>query len=172
MAKLNQRQWDKIEKRLLAGEKITVIARDNGISHQAIRKRLGSLVTEIKQVANQIVETETALRKLPDVAQVTARNLADDLMAISMHAASGSKYGAMTFHRLTGIANQHAQTLDDNDPSPETLTLIGALTKVGNDAVAPALNLLAANKDRIKEADDLADAEGKLIQKIELVALE
>jgi hypothetical protein len=162
MAKLSQRQWDKIQARLLAGEKITAIARDYGISHQAIRKKFGSLVTDIKSVANQIVETETALRKLPEVAQVTARNLADDLMAISMHVASGAKYG---------VANQHAQLLDDVNPDPKAVLNIARLTKTGNEAVAPALNLLNANKDRIKEADDQAEAEAALIQTIELVPL-
>lgn len=154
MAKLTSKQWDKIQQRLLAGEKITAIARDYKISHQAIRKKFGSLVTEIKSVANQLVEAETALKKLPEVAQVTARNLADDLMAISMHTASGAKYGAMTFHRLSGIANQKAQMLDDADPDEDELLRIARLTKVGNDAVAPALNLLAANKDRINKQDE------------------
>ena len=138
----------------MAGEKAFHIAKDYPISRQAIDKRFGNLTKEIKAVANQIVDVEENLRKLPDVAQVAARNLADDLKLISAHVASGAKYGSMTFHRLAGIANQHAQQLDDVNPDPEALINIARLTKVANDAAAPALNLLAANKDRIKNLDD------------------
>ena len=75
-------------------------------------------------------------------------------MSISTHLASGAKYGAMTFHRLAGIANQHAQTLDDSAPDMAALATIGALTKIGNENAAPGLNLLNANKDAVKVIAD------------------
>ena len=151
MARLTERQWEYIRRRLLTGEKIPALAKEFGITRQAITKKLGSLVTNIKAVAIQIVETEQNLRKLPESCQVSAVNLASELMSISNHLASGAKYGAMTFHRLAGIANQHAETLDDSNPSMETLVNIGALTKVGNESAATGLNLLNANKETIKK---------------------
>lgn len=170
--KLSKKEWDEIEYRLLSGETPHAIAKDYPVTRQAIKKRFGSQVTEIKNVANQLAEAEMAVKRLPMVAQVTARNLADDLMAISMHVASGAKYGAMTFHRLAGIANQHAQNLDDNDPDPESVMSIARLTKTGNEAVMPALNLLSANRSTIERMHGEADAAEKVIHHIELVSLQ
>lgn len=154
MAKLTEKQWAEIQKRLLGGETSFAISKDYPVSRQAIDKKLGCATKSIKAVANQIVDVQKNLKKLPEVAQVAACNLADDLMAISMHLGSGAKYGSMTFHRLAGIANQHAQKLDDADPDPDTMMKIAQLTEIGNKSAMPALNMLAANKDRIGQGPE------------------
>lgn len=154
MAKLTKAQWDDVKKRLLAGESANSIAKRYNVSRQAILKKAKPEVVDIQTVANQIATAKINLKKLPEVAQVTACNLADDLVAISMHVGSGAKYGAMTFSRLSGIASQKAQMLDDADPDWDELLRIARLTKIGNEAAAPALSLLAANKDRINKDDD------------------
>lgn len=154
MAKLTKRQWARLKSRLDAGEKASTLAREYGITRQSISGKFSEQKKVVLDVANQIVasqnDIEAALQKLPPDLQVKAWDLASDLMAISKHISIGSKYGAMTFHKLAGIANLKAQELDDNDPDHEQVALIAALTKVGNEAAAPALNLLNANKDQIK----------------------
>lgn len=154
MARLSAKQWEALRKKLVAGESTSALSREYGVSRTAINNKFGLQKKQVNGVANQIVEATVNLSKLPNDLQVKAVNLAAELIDISKHVASGSRFGAMTFHRLAGIANQHAQLLDDVNPDPEALVDIARLTKVANDAVAPALNLLAANKDKLNKQGD------------------
>jgi len=155
-SKLTDAQWEKIGKRLLAGESPSALAREFGVSKSTISGRFSERVQNVKDVANQIVATENALSKLNISEQIAARSLADDLKAISEHLAGAARFGAATAHRLSGIAHNKAAEIDDakpmDDASRTALGNIAVLTKMANDASEIGLNLLKANKDTI---DDL-----------------
>lgn len=172
-SKLTEKQWAEIERRLLAGDKPASLAKEFGIDRAAITRRFSQQVRNVKEVANQIVSTDMALRALPVAQQLAAINLADELKAISTHMAGAAKYGAMTAHRLSGIANAQVDLIDDAEPlkSIETLKGIAALTKTANEASDIALNLLNANKKHVerlnepteeKAAKSLSDFYGEL----------
>lgn len=151
---LTKEQWDDIEKRLLLGEAGCALAKEYGVTYNAIKKRFGAQTKQIKAVANQILETERNFRALPISSQISAVNLADLLRSISSHLGHAANYGAMTAHRLAGIANAQVERIDDNDPlrdeqSMETLRGISALTRLSNDSAEIGLNLLKANKEAI-----------------------
>lgn len=180
-SKLTDKQWSEIEKRVVAGEKVRPIAREYGVSEGAIRARVTTQAKEIKDVAHQIVETEKRFASLPVSAQISARNLAQDLLAISDHLASAAKYGAMTAHRLSGIANSQAELIDDANPmgSIETLKGIAALTKTANEASDIALNLINANKKQVERLNEqpeenaamsLSDFYGEIAPKLKSIA--
>ena len=171
MANLTEKQWKKVKDRLDAGESANAIAKDLNIHRSTITRRFSQHNATVRTLANQIVETEVAFRSATRAQQIDAVEMADTLLSVTQHVGHGARYGAMTFHRLAGIANQKAQRLDDDDPSEEELLTIARLTKVGNDAAAPALNLMAANKDRMKQAEDQKEAESALIHEIELIPL-
>jgi hypothetical protein len=79
----------------------------------------------------------------------------------------------MTAHRLAGIANQQVQMIDDSKPLEdiESLKGIAILTDLSNKAAQTGLNLLAANKERIKQLDDEArDRQGETIEGDNLIA--
>lgn len=175
-SKLNPKQWDAIEKRLLAGEKCRVLAREFNVPESTIRTRLSAQTAQIKAVANQVIEAEHAFNALPAAAQITAQSLINELREISMHIAGAARYGAMTAHRLNGIAHQQLDRLDDANPlsdeSIAALKSIGVYTEVANKASATALNLLAANKEAIKDQNarqplpggDLNESRRKLLK--------
>lgn len=150
---LTEKQWAEIEKRLLDGEAGRALAKEFGISESAIRKRLSAQVGKIKDVANQIVATESAFKSLPIGAQIRARTLADRLISISEHLAGAAEYGAATAHRLSGIAHNKVAEIDDaaplNEESLESLKGIAVLTKMANASSEIGINLLRANKDAI-----------------------
>jgi hypothetical protein len=152
---LTEKQWNEIGKRLVDGEAGRVLAREFGISEAAIRKRFGSQVKQIKDVANQLVATEAAFKALPISAQISARTLADKLIAISDHLAGAAEYGAATAHRLSGIAHGKIAMIDDaaplNEESLESLKGIAVLTKMANESSEIAINLLRANKEKVDE---------------------
>lgn len=154
-SKLTDAQWEKIGKRLLAGESASSLAREYGVSKAAISQRFSERSKTIKDVANQIVATESALSKLNVSEQLAARSLADDLKAISEHLAGAARYGAATAHRLSGIAHSKVNEIDDTAPlgddSLESLKGIAALTRIANAASEIPLNLLKANKDIIDD---------------------
>jgi hypothetical protein len=154
-SKLTERQWEDIGKRLLAGEKGRALAKEYGVAESTIRERFSALHGKVKTVANQMVATEQALRELPISAQIAAHNLADELRAISIHLAGAGKYGAATAHRLSGIAHAKVQEIDDAAPldekSREALRDVAVLTEMANKSSHIPLNLLAANKDIVKD---------------------
>ncbi|AMK78902.1 hypothetical protein JT25_020845 [Methylomonas denitrificans] len=140
----------------MAGEKVRPLSREFGIAESAVRKKIGAQVNKIKHVANQLVEAEENFRSLPISAQISARTLANDLMAISANLASGAKLGSMTFNELSIIANRKAIKLDKDRPNEEDLATIAKLTRVGNDSATVAINLLNANKaaiERVAESE-------------------
>lgn len=154
-SKLSERQWEQLEKRLLAGEQASKLAKEFGVSPATISLRFSKSTKTVKTVANQLVEADAALRALPISQQLMVVSLADDLRAMSTHLAGAGKYGAATAHRLSGIAHAKVQEIDDATPldgeSIESLKGVAVLTKLANDASTIALNLLAANKDAVKE---------------------
>lgn len=154
-SKLTEKQWAEIQQRLLKGEKAADLAREFKVSKTRISERFSERTGTIRNVAEQLVSAEGALRALPVSEQVQALNLADELRAISMHLAGAAKFGAATAHRLNGIAHAKVQEIDDAAPlsaeSLESLKGIAVLTKIANDSATIGLNLLAANKEAIKE---------------------
>jgi hypothetical protein len=154
-SKLTDAQWDTIKKRLAAGEKAADLSREFKVSKTAISHRVSKRIETIKTVANQLVSAEEALRSLPLSEQLLTISLADDLRAISTHLAGAGKYGAATAHRLAGIANAKVQEIDDAAPldekSMEALKGVAVLTKLANEASTIGVNLLAANKEVIKD---------------------
>lgn len=160
MAKLTRKDWEKIEARLLSGENRSKIARDFRITEGAIRSKLSTKLKQAKTVANQVVAAEVAFNSLPIATKITTQSIIDELRAVSTHLAGAAKYGAMTAHRLSGIANQQIDKIDDVDPmgdkSMEALKGIAALTEVANKAAQTGINLLNANKDLIAEQNEQA----------------
>jgi hypothetical protein len=159
-SKLTDRQWQQIGERLLKGDKARAIAREFGVAESTIRERFSDEHRKVKDVANQLVTAETALKALPISAQISALNLAEELKAISTHLAGAAKYGAATAHRLSGIAHAKVQLIDDaaplNEESLESLKGVAVLTNMANAASTIPMNLLAANKDAVKALNDAA----------------
>ena len=154
-SKLTARQWKSVEKRLLAGETANELATEFSIDRATISRRFAQHTKAVKDVANQLVASDFALKSLPIAQQISARTLADELIAISMHLAGAGKFGAATAHRLSGIAHAKVQEIDDAKPldaeSIESLRGVAVLTKMANESAVIGLSLLAANKDMIKE---------------------
>ena len=77
-------------------------------------------------------------------------------MKIRSSCALARKLGSATAHRLHALANSEVAKVDDAEPmaSLDSLRNVGVLTKLANESSHIALNLLAANKDRIKAMDE------------------
>lgn len=155
-SKLTDAQWEKIGKRLLAGESAASLAREFGVSKATVSERFSERLRNVKDAANQIVAAESALSKLNVSEQMAARSLADDLKAISEHLAGAARFGAATAHRLSGIAHAKASEIDDSQPvddetSIKALKGISILTKMANEAAEIPMGLLKANKEKIDE---------------------
>lgn len=153
-SKLTEKQWLQVERRHLDGESGRKLAIEFGVSEAAIRKRVSTQSKQIKAVANQIIATEQAVKALPLSAQLSAHNLADQLRSISMHLGHAANYGAMTAHKLSGLANAKSQLLDesvdvDSDEGLAKLRGIAALTRLSNESADIGLNLIKANKEAI-----------------------
>lgn len=149
-SKFSEKQWLEIEKRHVEGESIRSIARGLGISEATIRAKISAQSKEIKKVAHELASAEQRFRQLPVFAQISARNLADDIKAIESNISSAAMYGSMTAHRLASIANSKVDLVDDIDPlsekSVEALKVIRALTATANESGQMGVDLMRANK--------------------------
>lgn len=152
-SKLTDKQWDEVQRRLLAGEKASYLAREFKVSPATISNRFSKRTETIKTVAQQIVATEQALTSLPLSEQVQAVTLAGKLRSISMHMADAANYSAATSHRLAGMAHILTAEIPDGPLTEEAKVKIKdvvALQRSANEAANIPLNLLAANKDSVK----------------------
>ncbi len=169
-SKLSDRQWADVEKRLLAGEIPAALAKEYGVDRAAITRRFSQQLRNVKEVANQILQTSSALKALPVAQQVQAINLADELKAISGHLASSAKHGAMASSKLNSMMHAEVQRFQDGaqesilkgespltTESIENLKGIGALSRLANSASEIGLNLLKANKEAIDDLNKQAD---------------
>lgn len=156
-SKLTESQWAEISRRHIEGESLRSLAKAFGVGESTVREKVSAQSAHIKIVANQIVATERAVMALPISAQITAHNLAAKLRAISDDLASAAHYGAKTAHRLNALANSEVQKVDDANPlaSVEGLRGVAALTGLANESAKIGLNLLAANKDTVKQLNEV-----------------
>jgi hypothetical protein len=175
-SKLTDQQWETIGKRLLAGESAASLAKEFGVDRAAVTRRFSQRNATIKNVANQIVETDRALSFLNASEQIAACSLADELKAISGHLAGAARFGAATAHRLAGIAHSNVSKIDDAMPlndeaSVSSLKGIAVLTKMANESSEIALNLLNANKETVKELNKPRDPSTD-VRRVELVPMD
>lgn len=156
-SKLTDKQWAEIGRRLAKGDRPTDLAREFGVSKQRISGRFSVRTETLKTVAQQVADAETAFAALPVLEQITVRSLADDLRAISGHLVTAARNGAMTSSRLSHIAHVQTDKLDESaglDENAAVLQSVIAFTKGANLSAETGLNLLAANKDMLREGDN------------------
>lgn len=161
-SKLTDDQWGEVERRLLSGETARALGREFGVSEGAIRKKFGAhqkvsaQSTQVRTVAEKLAEANIALTALPPSQRAIAVSLAEKLRSISASVASAAELGARTGHRLHALANSEVAKVDDANPleSIEALKSVGVLTKLANESLAPALNLIAANKDAVQRLNE------------------
>jgi hypothetical protein len=152
-SKLTPEQWADIDRRLVAGEVPSDLAREFKVHpSQICRRTVSQNVQSVRIVAQKIAESQDALAALPRTAQYQALNLAEKLRSISGSLASAAELGAKTAHRLTALSNSEVQKIDDEEPmsSMENLRGVAVMTKLANDSASIALNLLSANKDVVQ----------------------
>lgn len=144
-------QWAIIGDRLLKGESASSLAREFGIAKSRISERFSQRTKTVKATATKLAEAEIEMQALSIPEQMMARNLADDLKAISFHLAGSAKYGAMNSHRLNYIANLQVQKIDEIDPmsTAQHLHAVVSLTDGANEASKTGINLIRANQDAV-----------------------
>lgn len=154
-SKLTPDQWAEIDRRLMDGESASALAREFGINPSQITRRVSQVTQKVRNVAQSLAKAQTELAELPVAQQYAAVSLAEKLRNISGSIASAAELGAKTAHRLHALANSEVEKVDDADPlgSMDALKGVSVLTKLANDSSHIALNLLAANKETAKEAN-------------------
>ena len=165
-SKLTPAQWGEVERRFLSGESASALGREFDVSEAGIRKKFGSSHSvssngaKVREVALKLAEANTALHALPPAHRVVAVDLSEKLRNISESVASAAELGAKTGHRLHALANNEVCKVDDAAPLSEdsiaALKGVGVLTKLANESLMPALNLLSANKERAFSAAPIA----------------
>jgi len=154
MAKLTAQQWNKLKKRRDNGESTTALAKEFGISRDAIYQKLGPPNAKLKEATNQILEASETLHKslqnFTPAIQSQAWNQAADLMEISRHSCKGVLYSAMTFHKLAMVANESADRAMQLGAKKGLAdkTLADEYQKTANEAFKPVANLMSANKEK------------------------
>lgn len=159
-SKLSEAQKAEIIRRVSMGEEQTALADEFGVSKALVSKLVSKPAAERKQrveaVANQLVTAESSLKALPVDEQADAQRLKDSLLSMSLHLGAAGTHGAAIAHRLSAIAATELQKVDDTEPLAGIphLKAVSTLMNLAKEAAHIPLNLLAANKDRMKAMDD------------------
>lgn len=159
-SKLSPEQWREVERRATAGESLSRLAEEFGVSLPTVSKRISQVSKPVVQaVAHKLADAQAALAALPAPQQYMAVSLAEKLRNISQSLASAAELGSATAHRLHALANSEVAKVDDAEPmaSIESLRNVGVLTKLANESSHIAIGLLAANKDRMAQQDEAGE---------------
>ena len=166
--RLTPLQWTNIHTRIRMGEKKADLAREHGITRQAINYKFAGVVEEspLETAAAKIViaheYANDELQKLPRKTQAQAWDMAKALMAISENLTDGAMQGAVNFRKLATLASDMTEDmLEKGRADLATLGYISAITKTANEAAAPSLNLLNINKNTVDRLTKTGDIIGK-----------
>lgn len=164
---LTPEQWIEVERRhLLDGHSFNKLATDFGVNESSIRRRLKggkdapAGKNKLQELAEEKVRTDAQSKRvseqiaqLPFAGQAIVSDLARKLANISYHLGSAAEFSAASAHRLSMLANQQMERVDDVDPMKSALSLQthATLQKLANSAMEGPMNLLRANKEVIEK---------------------
>jgi hypothetical protein len=151
-SKLTSRQWAEIGRRLATGESTSALAREFKIGKARISERFQVKTKELKALASQIVDVDTALEQLPVSEQGTVLSLVDQMRATTTNLATAARHGSATSARLAQIANHKAVQLDPTAPDPDDLRMVSALIQTSNQAATIGTAMLTVTKNDPKPA--------------------
>lgn len=165
---LSAEQWIEVERRhLVDGVSINALATEFGVNESSIRRRikpsraesptrknpLHALAEEKVRVDAESKRISEQIADLPYANQLIVSDLARKLTNISEHIGSAAEISAASAHRLSMLANQQLELVDDVNPlkSMVQLQAMALLQKMANSSSEIPMNLLRANKDAIEE---------------------
>lgn len=165
---LTAEQWIEVERRhLVDGVSINALAAEYGVNESSIRRRikpgkaaspgrknpLHALAEEKVRADAQSKRISEQIAHLPYANQALVSDLARKLANISDHLGSAAELSAASAHRLSRMANQQMELVDDVNPMSNAAQLQAhaVLQKMANCAMEGPLKLLGANKDMIEE---------------------
>lgn len=187
---LTDDQWIQIERRhVVEGESLNSLAAEFGINESSIRRKIKpsgankaespngreKYVNPLTVIAKEKVRIDAESKRifdqiadLPYAKQKIVNDLARKLSNISEHLGSAAEFSAASSHRLSMMANQLLDKVDDAAPmkSQEHLQAFAALQKLANSSSEIPMNLLRANKETVDELNrdkgpvrEMSDAE-------------
>ena len=165
--RLTPLQWANIAARVRFGESKSSLAREYGITRQAIHGKLPGLQEEspIETAASKIViaheYVQSGVKGMHPKLQVEAWDMAKNLISISENLTEGALYGAMNFFKLAKLAQEMTESMLADGIDINTLGAISAITKTANEAAAPSMNLLNINKQTVDRLTKTGDIIGK-----------
>ena len=185
---LTPEQWIEVERRhLVDGDSINALATEFGVNESSIRRRikpnkaeslsrknpLHALAEEKVRVDAESKRVSEQIAGLPYANQLIVSDLARKLSNISEHIGSAAEISAASAHRLSILANQQLEAVDDVNPLRSTMQLQAAalLQKMANGASEIPLNLLRANKDAIEDMNKSRNAASP-VRRIERVVID
>ena len=128
------------------------------MTESTIRSKFGGAIraviaqsAQVREIAHQVAEVQDAVEKLPPFQRDVVFDLAASLRNVSRSLTKAAELGADTSMRLQEMASTQIRKVNQDDPtkSIEELKSVGIMTRLANDSASIALNLLAANKDRM-----------------------
>lgn len=172
-SKLTDHQLETIKARIAKGEKPSDLAREFGVSRSTLSERVSEQVGKIKTVAHDLVKAETALKSLTPSDQVAAIDFASRLRSISENLQSAGEIGSRTAHRLTAMARNQLDRVNDLEPleSQEAVRSVAVLTRMATEAGEIGMTLLKTNKDAMDGINQKA-LEPERITRIEEVIID
>jgi transposase-like protein len=165
---LTPEQWAEIERRhLVDGVSINALASEFKVNESSIRRKikpgkaaspsgkspLHTLAEEKVRAEAEAKRVTAQIAQLPQAQQLIVSDLARKLSNISEHIGTAAEISAASAHRLSILANQQLDLVDDVNPlaTAAQLKTFEVLQKMANGASEIPMNLLRANKETIED---------------------
>lgn len=167
-------QKEEALKAAMSGESITSIAKRLKVAKSTISELVSVRAKAGKELANQIVDVSRKVTQLPVIEQRSVIDLARSLMTISENMANAAISGSYTAMRLSQIAANQIDKIDEENPidpdsqSERAIKAIAILSKTGNEASLISRELLNAQAKKKEEpqTQDIAQTLAELTAKL------
>lgn len=158
-SKLSPQQWAEITRRAAAGEAITALAKEYGVNHAQVSRRVSHLSHAVRNAAEKLALGRMAVAALPVRQQAGAETLADQLQHMSTDLAAAGVAGARMARHLQELALGEAERVNARnlESHADTLKTAAVLTRMANDAAMTPTALATAKRAQLQEGQDVAE---------------
>lgn len=160
--KLPQHKIDEMQRRHLAGESLSDLAKSYGVGKTTVNRLVMERSKKQKRIAKQLATVELELEKLPISDRSNIRTITDQLKGMICNMADAGLSGSKSAMRLNRLAEKHSALIEGDRErinesatgevtiNQEALNDFMKLSLAAEKASSIPMSILNANKDNTK----------------------
>jgi transcriptional regulator with XRE-family HTH domain len=158
--KLNDRQKEEIKAKRLRGITLVELAKEYNVSFALISSTVSERVSEMDKVARSIANAKLPLKDFNVSERASITTFAEELIEISTNISKTARHTSSVAAKYAEIASLQFDRIDPLktlEENTDSIRSVNAMVDGANKASHVSLNLIAANKETVKDMNSKQD---------------